>query len=170
MAVAVAVLSFASQSTSAGTVYTFSAVTNSSATNVATGQAQLSVDVSNGGTIGSVNYVAFTFSNAGPNASSLTQIYFDDGTLLATGSVTDGPGTDFSFNSGGGQVLPGGNAINFDVTSAFTAKPAPPVEPNGVNPGEHVTLTYSLRNRSVRRRHRFCFAGRLNPCSCPATE
>jgi hypothetical protein len=25
-------------------------------------------------------------------------------------------------------------------------------------------------NRSVRRRHRFCFAGRLNPCSCPATE
>jgi hypothetical protein len=25
------------------------------------------------------------------------------------------------------------------------------------------------RNRSVWQRHRFCFAGRFNPCSCPAT-
>jgi hypothetical protein len=38
------------------------------------------------------NQVLFTFNNSGPDASKISEIYFDDGTLLGIASVIDGPG------------------------------------------------------------------------------
>jgi hypothetical protein len=34
--------------------------------------------------------VLFEFSNAGPASSSITDVYFDDGTLLGTAELTNG--------------------------------------------------------------------------------
>ncbi|MGL4553955.1 MAG: hypothetical protein ACRC33_22575 [Gemmataceae bacterium] len=88
------------------------------------------------------NKVAFQFYNTGPLAMSITQIYFDDGTLLGLASITNGGlGVDFSQDLSPGN-LPGGNPINFNET--FEASSNPPTQPNGVNPGETLTITFDL--------------------------
>src|SRR5512145_721995 len=66
--------------------------------------AQLSVDVTAVGT----DQVAFTFYNNVGIASSITDVYFDDGTLLGIASVTGSAGVDFSQLASPGD-LPGGN-------------------------------------------------------------
>ena len=68
-------------------LYSFYNITNNDAGDAAIGEAQLSVDVTdNGG-----NQVLFTFLNSGPEASSITDVYFDDnsGQLLSIASITD---------------------------------------------------------------------------------
>jgi hypothetical protein len=40
--------------------------------------------------------VNFLFTNQGPLASSITDVYFDDGTLLGIAGVTNFSGVDFS--------------------------------------------------------------------------
>ena len=104
---------------------------------------QLSVLVSDAGG----NKVSFTFNNAGPIASSITDVYFEDGTLLGIASVTNGPGVDFSQGASPGN-LPGGGAATppFVATAGFTADSNPPTEANGVNPLEFLTITFNLIN------------------------
>lgn len=146
--VALAILALAcyAAAASAGTTYSFSGITSNSAGDVAIGESQLSMEVSDGGLIGGVNTALFTFRNAGPAASSITQIYFDDGSLLSLGSIVEGPGTDFKVAKPQPGVLPGGNAIDFNATKGFTVEPVPPTQPNGVNPNEFVTLGFTLQN------------------------
>ena len=52
---------------------------------------QLTVEVTNPGG----GQVLFTFRNAGIIASSIADVYFDDGTLLGIATIIDGPGVIF---------------------------------------------------------------------------
>jgi hypothetical protein len=42
------------------------------------------------------------------------------------------------------QNLPGGNGIGFETTAGFSADSDPPVQPNGVNPGESLGVIFNL--------------------------
>lgn len=123
--------------------YNFASVTNNSATNAATGAAQLSVDVTDAGG----GNVAFKFMNAGPLASSITDIYWhDQASVLGTGgSITDsGLGVSYNWGANPGN-LPGGNPVGFSVSPIGAAADSnSPAQPNGVNPGEWVTLVWAL--------------------------
>ena len=61
---------------SAGAVsYTFDDITNNNASNAAAGESQLKLDVTSSV---SGTQILFKFTNVGPLASSITDIYFDD--------------------------------------------------------------------------------------------
>lgn len=86
----------------------FQNITGNSAVNAATGQNQLFLDVSQ---VTKSDQVLFTFNNIGSNASSITQIYFDQTTNLLKNiaSITDsGDGVDFVIPKKIG-TLPGSN-------------------------------------------------------------
>ena len=131
-----------SVSAQAAFTYGFAPVTNSVATNVNAGQAQLSVTVDAGS---GPNQAKFTFNNSGPAAMSITDVYFDDGTLLGIASIVNGTGVNFSQGATPGN-LPGANGISpaFQTTAGFSADSNPPVQPNGVNPGESLTIIFNL--------------------------
>ena len=74
--------------------YGFQGITSNSLNDVAIGEAQLSVDVT--AVAGNAHQVLFTFTNAGPLASSITDVYFDDGTLLGIASISGSSGVSFS--------------------------------------------------------------------------
>jgi hypothetical protein len=123
----------------------FKSVTNSIAGDVAIGQAQLSVEVTNVGV--GANQVKFIFRNVGPAASSICDIYFDDdGTLQSIAGLVNGPGVSFTPGSASPPNLPGGNNASppFQVTAGFLADSDSPVQPNGVNPGESVAILFNL--------------------------
>ncbi len=127
----------------ASMIFSFENITNNNAGDAAIGEAQLFVEVDDEG--GGI--VSFRFFNEGPEASSITQIYFDaDGSsLLSVAGLIEGAGTDYD-SPGTGQPpnLPGANNADpdFQVTMGFRAVPAPPVQPNGVNPGEELTVLF----------------------------
>lgn len=74
----------------ASTTYGFTGVSNTSTANTNVGKSSLLVEVIDMG-----SQVAFKFTNT--SASSLTDVYFDDGTLLGiVGIVDSGAGVDFS--------------------------------------------------------------------------
>lgn len=126
--------------------YGFYRITSNNTENVAS---QLFFDVDPVGT----SQVAFTFFNVGSIPSSLTEIYFDDGTLLGIASISDS-GDGVSYVLGNGKVLPGGNNATppFEVTQGFVADPRPPVSPNGVanftgtGTQEWVKITFDLKD------------------------
>lgn len=106
-------------------VFTFLRVTNN---NIEDLSSQLSVNVTDAGS----GQVSFQFLNNVGIASSVTQIYFDNGagaylTALALGTQT---GVDFSIG-GAPPDLPGGNAVSFSANYRATADA--PVSPNGIN-------------------------------------
>jgi len=123
---------------------------NISANNVgdaAIGEAQLSVDVTDFGG----GQVLFTFNNAGPEASSIADVYFDDGTLLGIAALIDADegggdaGVDFSQLATPGNLPAANNASPpFETTAGFSADADPPVQPKGVNPGESLGVIFDL--------------------------
>jgi hypothetical protein len=122
-------------------IYTFGAITANGVNSPGIGEAQLSVEVVAGDNAGQVKFI---FRNSGPDASSITDVYFDDGTLLGIASVINGGlGVDFSQGASPGD-LPSGNTVNFNATAGFTADSNPPAQPNGVNPGEELTIVFNL--------------------------
>ncbi|HEY3242743.1 MAG TPA: hypothetical protein VGM03_05260 [Phycisphaerae bacterium] len=133
-------------------LYSFYVIGNSpNAVNAAIGQSQLFFEVT-AATVGGNSGVKFHFTNTGPAASSITDIYFDDGHLLNLASVTNGPSVLFYQQQTGNPVtpgnLPGGSTLNppFVATQGFSADSNPPVQPNGVNPGEWVDIFFTLKN------------------------
>lgn len=136
------VLTLSSGAALAGNTYGFvESCTNNVAGDVLIGMSQLSVDVTNPGG----GQIDFTFLNSGPAACSITDLYWDDGALLGIASIVSGPGTSFSQGASPGN-LPGGNNCSppFVATAGFTADSNPPAQPNGVNPGEFVTVRFNL--------------------------
>lgn len=133
-------LMFTAGIVSAGPTYFFSNISNNNPVNAATGQAQLSVELVDLGS-GSVK---FLFKNAGPNPSSITDIYFDNGlsgALSGPISFVDGIGN-VAFSSGAAPGnLPGG--IPYGFSSDLSADSDAPVQPKGVNPGEQIGLSLS---------------------------
>jgi hypothetical protein len=125
---------------------------NISANNVgdaAIGEAQLFVDVTDAGG----GLVSFRFFNLGPDASSITDVYFDDGSLLAIAQLIDAddgiggdPGVDFTALASPGNLPSANNASPpFVTTAGFSADSDPPAQPNGVNPGEELIVLFSLQ-------------------------
>jgi hypothetical protein len=129
----------------------FSCITGNSAGNCSAGEAQLSVDVTDLGG----GQVLFQFSNAGPAASTIADVYFDDdGSFAGIAGLVDAdddalgalgdPGVDFS-PGGAPPDLPGGDAVGFAVTAGLLADAEPPVPANGVNPGETLGIVLDLQ-------------------------
>ncbi len=120
----------------------FGCISNSSPTNCTVGQAQLSVEVTDPGG----GEVLFTFRNIGPAASSIADVYFDDGSLLAIALVINSTGVSFSQYASPGNLPAANNASPPFVTSAgFSADSDPPVQPNGVNPGEQLGIRFTIQ-------------------------
>jgi hypothetical protein len=125
--------------------YGFDCITGNSATDCGLGEAQLSVTVSDEGV--SAGQAKFIFTNTGPAALSITDVYFDDGTLLGIASIFGSAGVSFSQGASPSN-LPGGNTLNppFITTAGFLADSDAPVQWNGVNPGESLTVVFNLIN------------------------
>lgn len=140
----------------ANVTYSFKAITANSVADVAIGEAQLFVEVAPYGT----NQVLFKFSNTGPKASSICDVYFKDGSLFAPiaaiqdkdgaiGGVYGLPGVAFSEGAKPGN-LPGMANI-WKPTSAFIIDSAdsdcryPGVMTNGVNPDEWLGILFDLQ-------------------------
>ncbi|MCL4854532.1 MAG: hypothetical protein KJZ78_24495 [Bryobacteraceae bacterium] len=121
--------------------YSFFKITNNGNQDVSS---QLSVEVTGAGSQASFQF----FNNVGI-ASSITDIYFDDGTLLGIALITTS-GAGVAFNSPANPSnLPGGNNASpaFVTTQNFSADSDPPVSQNGVNAAtEWVTITFNLIN------------------------
>lgn len=134
----VAVLALVSSANAA--IYGFTRISNNSSSDVSS---QLSVDVTDAGG----GYVDFTFYNNVGTASSICDIYFDDGTLLGISSITDS-GAGVAFDDPANPAdLSGGNAVNFETTQSFSADSNAPVSPNGVDSAsEWVTIRFELIN------------------------
>lgn len=136
-----AIFIFATAPAKAATL-SFFCITGNLAADCVTGEAQLTVNVTDPGG----NQVLFHFKNSGPNASSITDVYFDDGSLLGLSQITNGPGVSFS-QYASPPNLPGANNVSppFQVTAGFLADSNPPVQPNGVNPGEWLKIYFDLQ-------------------------
>lgn len=126
----------------------FSCITGNDAGNCAVGDAQLSVEITD---IGG-GQVLLEFMNSGPADSSIADVYLDDavpGTIMSVADLIDAdqnggdPGVDFSMGATPPN-LPGGNAVGFSATTGLTADSDPPVQPNGVNPGETLGVIFNL--------------------------
>lgn len=133
----------------AATTLNFGGITNNSDANTATGEQQITVDVLEGGggvgLRGSGIFVDFTFHNAGPVQSTITDIFFDDGSLLGISSIDNSdPGVSYVSPSNQNN-LPGGEMVGFFATAGFSAEPTPPPSHNGVDPGETLVITFELQ-------------------------
>ncbi len=122
----------------------FGCITNNNAIDCGIGEAQLTVDVTDPGG----NQVLFTFSNSGPADSAITDVYFDDGSLLGIASILDNPpDVDFMVPAIPAE-LPGANNVvpPFVTTQQFSAGADPPPATTGVDPGESVGVVFDLIN------------------------
>jgi hypothetical protein len=133
--------------------YEFSGISNkgkgNKAADKAAGEAQLFLDVTNEGkngfkTVAGPDQVDFIFRNVGTKAMSITDVYFDDGTLLDIANIAYSSGVKFSEGASPGN-LPGGNWIDFNTSKGFLADSAPPVQINGVNPGEWLAIRFTMQ-------------------------
>ena len=141
---------FALATSASAIPYSFMSITGNDSssggnpTNPEIGEAQLSVNVTDAGS----GQVLFLFTNTGPDASSITDIYFDDGSLLGIAFIDDGnAGVDFEFGAVPAH-LPGGLTLPtpFDALAAFNTSSVSPPQPNGVNPGEWLGIAFSLQS------------------------
>jgi hypothetical protein len=117
-------------------------VSNDDASDCAVASAQIGVEVESGP---GLDRVSFRFTNTGPSTASITDVYFDDGTLLGIAGVLNGAGVSFSQGASPGNLPAGAEATPaFVATAGFAADSNPPVQPNGVNPGEELTIVFDL--------------------------
>jgi hypothetical protein len=129
------------------TTLTFQTVTNNNPGNVTVGQTQISVQMfdSVGGNSLTDTGVIFRFLNSGPATSTITQIYFEDGTLLGAPSFSY-PTLGVAYETGANPAnLPGGNnaAPAFVATQIFNSQPTPNVQ-SGVDPLESLDVRFAL--------------------------
>lgn len=130
-------------------MYGFTCITNNSSIDAAIGKAQLTVEATAYGTPtsqGEYTQALFTFKNVGPEQSVISEIYFDDGTLLGIASVINSSGVQFAPYSADPGDLSGGNTIGFEVTAGFLAEANNPEPKWGVGPGEQVGIVFNLQS------------------------
>lgn len=139
---------------SAGAVpFAFEAITasgvevNGGLTTAEIGASQLSMDVTEAGG----NQALFTFINSGPYASSITDIYFHNPSLLQNASISgSSPGVQFSLGASPAS-LPGRNNVaprfeNDVALNTSSGRGRPGVNQRGVNPGEQVGILVDLQS------------------------
>ena len=126
--------------------YDFFNISGNSSVNAATGEAQLKLDVYD-----LSGDVQFLFNNLGPLASTITKIYFDDDEsnrlLPNTFAILDNaPFVIFDQLPAIPAELPGANEASppFVTTGNLSAGAANPSPHFGVNPGESVSLLFTL--------------------------
>jgi PEP-CTERM motif-containing protein len=131
----------------------FQNISNPGSTNAGIGEAQLSLDGVDFGT----DLILLSLRNDGPNACSITDVYFDNGgssscfdSIVQLWDVDDyllllqgDTGVDFSLGANPPD-LPGGGLFGFGATAGFTADSDSPTEANGVNPGEVLGIVIQL--------------------------
>ncbi|MCH8178792.1 MAG: hypothetical protein IIA02_03265 [Proteobacteria bacterium] len=132
--------------------YSFNCITGGNAQSCTDGQAHLDMEVTSAG----AGLVDFTFHNLSALGSSITEIYFDDGTLLGIASVIDsGNGVTFSqIGSATPGNLPGGNKLSpaFVATQGFMVDTGSGSTTKGVENKleggalEFVTIRFNLIN------------------------
>ena len=116
-------------------------------------EGQFTVQVSNDNV--GPGQVLFTFLNTGSIASSITDIYFQDGTLLGMANIVNQPDPNstgyLTYFTGGAAPgsLPGGNSIvpAFNPVvgvNFFSLDSDSPVQPKGINPGERLGVLFNL--------------------------
>jgi hypothetical protein len=124
--------------------YGFTNITANSTDNAATGETQLFMDITDAGN----NQAIFKFWNSTDpgDASSITQIYFDDdtegGTILDAEIAGSSDGVAYYEVDSGN--LPGGNALDPRFRVDFGFEPDAPTAPNGINPGEYLSLLFDI--------------------------
>jgi hypothetical protein len=127
--------------------YGFRNITGYNAANAAVGEAQVYMTVDPYGAD-----VLFTFHNSGPAASSITDLYFDDGSLLGIATlIPSGSGVDFGLMADPWN-LPGAAAYdlkpeyNGTPNRKFSAETSAPNIANGINPGESLGVVFKLQS------------------------
>ena len=155
--IAVSVLCIANAQASLDTeTFGFGNITNNNLIDAGIGEFQLSVEVSDQGTIlqdGDLfNLVGFKFMNEGLDYCVITEIYFQDGSILGFASIDESlSGVDFKEDEVGSvspKNLPGGKSITpeFIATTAFSIEPLNPEPEWGVELGEWVEIVYLLQS------------------------
>ena len=93
-----------------------------------------------------VNFEFHNTSGLSMGDVSVTDIYFDDGTLLGISQVINSVGVSFTRNATPGD-FPERNLLNppFETTVGFSADSDSPVSINGVQPGEMLTIEFDLK-------------------------
>jgi hypothetical protein len=125
-------------------MFSFERITSNGAENP---ESQISVDVSDSG-----GRILFKFSNPGPMASNITEIYWDDDApLLSNGPDIDAASTSagaiFLANAGTDPSnLPGGNGVGFSADHAIDSQNG---NGNGINPGEMAGFLFDGNANSV---------------------
>lgn len=128
--------------------YGFGCITPNATAECAVGQTQFTVDVTDrSGGSALVGQVLFVFRNTGSARASMTDVYFDDGTLLSLAVVQNSQGVNFSQGAAPGN-LPGASNLtpSFETTAGFSADSNAPTFFNGVNnPGEQLGVLFNLQ-------------------------
>jgi len=159
LAVALVVSALAGETASAGPIYGFTDITHNSAADAATaGQYSVQVLAYNDSNIAQYvgadastlnqHQVLFLFRNTAQAASSITDVYFQDGTLLDISKLYQSSGVNYSPIATPGN-LPGGNSLTppFVATKDFSADSNTPVMANGVNSSnEWLGVLFNLQN------------------------
>ncbi|NET40103.1 MAG: hypothetical protein F6K19_50560 [Cyanothece sp. SIO1E1] len=123
--------------------FNFKNITNNSSTNAAIGESQLFLEVTDAGN----GQALFTFLNQGPDAASITQIYFDDedNSILSDIALVDDSAGGVSFEEARRPGnLPGGNPIDFDADFEVSPTSRGGVANNGISPTESLGITFDL--------------------------
>lgn len=139
-------------STAEAETYSFSCLSNTSATNCADGAATLMMDVTNPGG----GRVDFTFRNYSRLGSIISEVYFDDGTLLGISTLLDsGANVNFTTLGVSPPNLPAGNNATppFRTTAGFSADVVKNPKKSGVknatevpNVQDFLTVRFDLIN------------------------
>lgn len=119
-------------------------ITSNNSVDAGIGEAQLWVDVTDPGN----NQALFTFRNIGSEDSSICDVYFTDGSLLSIASI-DNSVDGVSFTQYAKPVnLPGWKKASppFVCATGLSVDSDPPVEGNGVNPGESLGIFFNLQD------------------------
>ncbi len=145
VSVAVIVLTVTSLSQGQFT-YSFVNITGNSATNAGIGEDQFFMDVSEY----NASEVLFRVYNTGPEASSITGVYFENSLLDGiSGLIEDTTEVDFEAFASGGN-LPGGNQPSVDFDEDFRADAVAQgeflngVPANGIGPDEELGVIVNL--------------------------
>jgi hypothetical protein len=128
----------------ADTIFPFVQITNNATQNVA---GQLKVTVA--AVPGSPNQVSFTFTNGVGIASNISEIYFQDGTLLDIAVIYDSLSVDFT-QGATAKNLPGGKDVGFTATENFSSQADDPSPSNRINQSsDWVKIVFNLKNNGT---------------------
>ena len=126
----------------------FGGVSNNNSGNTTSGEDELTVDIFDpgGGLRNGLIFVTFRFEYSAADSSAITNIYFDDGSLLGIASIDNSdPGVSFMQPATPGNLPSANNASPpFSTSAGFSADSDPPAQPNGVNPGETLGILFDL--------------------------